>query len=257
MRSVRPRRGRLQVTAIVMARRTRWRSASWASRSAAASGCRTALDRRVCRQGAKAATQALLRLVGHRDRPARLAVAATGQGVANARRVLIMPGRFHQDAPHQRVAGARDGAPSMFLAAGMFAGHEPDVRHQRARRAKPPEVVQFAEQQHRRQGIDAPKTAQPAHGVAVRVSAARSPPGGYPIPAAVPPSDRSLRGNRRPPRARRRICRLHRVACGRSASEAAPPEALAALGHHYYHPAHGRGSTYDCVLTVFKDSRSW
>ena len=90
--------------------------------SSVAFATRSITDRR---QGAKAATQALLRLVGHRDRPARLAVAATGQGVANARRVLIMPGRFHQDAPHQRVAGARDGPRRCFSPLECSPGTSP------------------------------------------------------------------------------------------------------------------------------------
>ena len=58
----------------------------------------------------------------------------------------------------------------MFLAAGVFPRHEPEIRHQGARRLKPPKVVQLGQHHHRRQRLDPPEAPQPPHRVLVGCS---------------------------------------------------------------------------------------
>ena len=57
----------------------------------------------------------------------------------------------------------------MLLAAGVFAGHEPEIRHQGARRLKPAKVVQLRQYQDRGQRVDPAKTAQPRHWLSIRI----------------------------------------------------------------------------------------
>ena len=57
----------------------------------------------------------------------------------------------------------------MFLAAGVLAGHESEIGHQRARRLEPTKVVQLRQDQDGRQGVDAPEAAQPRDRLSVRI----------------------------------------------------------------------------------------
>ena len=113
------------------------------------------------RQFPKAAAQTLLRLVRDRNDTPRLPLAPPRQGDTDARAMLVMPRRFDQQPPHQCVPGARDAAAAMFLTGGVLAGHESEIRHQRAGRLEPTKVVQLRQDQNGRQGVDAPEAAQP------------------------------------------------------------------------------------------------
>src|SRR2546422_10241165 len=73
------------------------------------------------RQFAEASTQSLLRLIGNRNHARRLSFAPTCERHADTRPVLVMPRDFYQQPPYQRVTGARDAAPPMFLTARVFA----------------------------------------------------------------------------------------------------------------------------------------
>jgi hypothetical protein len=123
-----------------------------------------------CRQFAEAPTQSLLRLIRNRNHAARLAFASPREGDADARPVLIVPGGFHQQPTHQRVAGSRDAAAPVLLPAGVLARHQPEVRHQRRRRGESSKVMQLGEDQHRGQCIDAAETAQPPDRLPIRLA---------------------------------------------------------------------------------------
>ena len=83
----------------------------------------------------------------------RLSLAPPRQRDADARAMLIMPGRFHQQPPHQRVPGAGDATTSMLVPTGVLAGHQPQVRHQRRRGRESSHVMQLGQDQHGRQRI--------------------------------------------------------------------------------------------------------
>src|SRR5205809_8100500 len=100
------------------------------------------------RQLPEAPTQTLLRLVADRNHTPGLPLAPPRQSDADARAMLIMPGGFHQQPPHQRVPCAGDAATSMLFPAGVLAGHQPEVGHQRRRRGESSKVMQLGENQH-------------------------------------------------------------------------------------------------------------
>ena len=147
--------------------------------------------------------QPLLRLVRDRNHAGRLSFAPSRQGDADARPMLIVPRRFHQQPTDQRVARARDAATPMLLPAGVLARHQPEIRHQRPRRREPPKVMQLGQDQHRGQRIDAPETAQPPDALPIRLASRRSRPAARPTPRVAPQCDRSPADSRRRPRARR------------------------------------------------------
>src|SRR2546430_975390 len=122
------------------------------------------------RQLPEAPTQTLLRLVGDRNHTPRLPLAPPRQGDADARPMLIMPGCFHQQPSDQRVPCPSDAATAMLLAAGVLAWYQPEIRHQRRRRGKSAKVMQLGEDQHRRQRVDASKTAQPPDRLPIRLA---------------------------------------------------------------------------------------
>ena len=118
--------------------------------------------------------------------------------------MLIVPGRFHQQPPDQRVARARDATAPMLLPARVLARHQPEIRHQRAA------ARETAGSRAARPGSASPSTcrcpgssatSRPVRGTA-RV--ARSRPAARPIPRAAPRCDRSPTDSRRRPPARRR-----------------------------------------------------
>ena len=107
--------------------------------------------------------------------PLRRRVRAT----PDARPMLIVPRRFHQQPADQRVAGPRDAAAPMLLAAGVLARHEAEIRHQRARRLEPPKVMQLGQDQHRGQRVDPPEAPQPADAVRDTAPSRRSRPAAH------------------------------------------------------------------------------
>ena len=72
----------------------------------------------------EAPTESLLRLVRNRDDPPRLSFAAPRQRDADARPMLIVPRRFHQQPSDQCVPGPRDPAAPMLLSRGVLARAE-------------------------------------------------------------------------------------------------------------------------------------
>ena len=84
-------------------------------------GCRFVFRR----QRPKASTQALLRSVRDRDDARGLSFAPSRQGDPDAWTMLIVPGRFHQQAPAERVARARDGATPMLSPVESSPGTNP------------------------------------------------------------------------------------------------------------------------------------
>jgi hypothetical protein len=125
------------------------------------------------RQFPEAPTQPLLRLVRNRNHAPGLSCAPPRQCHADARAMLIMPRRFNQQPPHQRVPGTSDAATPMLFATGVLAWHQPEIRHQRRSRGEPSKVMQFGEDQHGRQRIDATETAQPPDRLAIRLALGR------------------------------------------------------------------------------------
>ena len=75
-----------------------------------------------------------------------------------------MPGRFHQEPADQAVARARDPAAAMFLTAGVLAGYQSEIGHQRAGRLEATKVVQLRQDQDGREGVDARKQRNHATG---------------------------------------------------------------------------------------------
>ena len=126
-----------------------------------------------------------------------LSLAPPRQRDADARAMLIVPRRFHQQPPDQRVPGARDAAAPMLLAARVLARHQPEIRHQRRRRREPPKVMQLREDQHRRQRIDAAETPQPADRLAIRLALGDLRQPRVQFAAAAPRCDRSPTDSRR------------------------------------------------------------
>lgn len=115
----------------------------------------------------KPSAQALLRLVRDRDHPRRLARAPRFEGAPDARAMLVVPARFHQDPADQCIAHLGDAPAPMLLAAGVLAGHQAQERHQRAGRAEATEVMQLRENQHGGQRVDAAETAEPPDRLAI------------------------------------------------------------------------------------------
>ena len=120
------------------------------------------------RQPSESTAQSLLGLVRDRNHPGRLVLPSFRERHADVCAVLIVPRRFHQQPPDQRVARARDTATSMFLAARVFTRHETEIRHQRARRLEPPKVMQLGQDQDRGQRVDPSEAPQPADRLAIR-----------------------------------------------------------------------------------------
>jgi hypothetical protein len=120
-------------------------------------------------QQAKAAAQALLRLIGDRNDASGLPLASARKRHPDARAMLIMPRRFDQHPPDQCVAGTRDATAPMLLAAGVLARHEPEIRYQCARRVEAPKVVQLGQNKHGRQRVDPPEAPQPADLLSIRL----------------------------------------------------------------------------------------
>jgi hypothetical protein len=77
------------------------------------------------RQFPETAAQTLLRLIGNRNYAPRLPLAPPRQGYTDARAMLVMPCRFHQQSPDQRVACAGDAAMSMLLPLESSPGTSP------------------------------------------------------------------------------------------------------------------------------------
>ena len=69
----------------------------------------------------EATAQTLLRFVRDRNHAAWLPLAPPRQRDPDARPMLIMPGRFDQQPPDQRVPRPRDAAAPMLLPAGVLA----------------------------------------------------------------------------------------------------------------------------------------
>ena len=103
------------------------------------------------RQTPEPATQSLLRLVCDRDHAGRLSFASSREANAEIRSVLIVPRRFHEQPADQGGAGPRDAVPPMLLATGVFAWHQPEIRHDCARRVEPAKLMQLGQDQDRRQ----------------------------------------------------------------------------------------------------------
>ena len=122
------------------------------------------------RQLVEPPTQPLLRLIRYRKHPPRLSFAPAGERDADARPVLVVPRNFHEQAPDQRVSGAGDAAAAMLLTARVFAGHQPEIRHQGRRRGESSKVVQLGEDQHRGQRVNAAETAQPPDRRSIRLA---------------------------------------------------------------------------------------
>ena len=144
------------------------------------------LGRRLMFRGqlSEPSTQPLLRLVRNRNHSAGLTLAAAGERDPDRRAMLIVPRRFHQHPPHQRVPRSCDATAPMLLPAGVLAWHQPQIGHQRRGRREPSEVMQLGEDQHRCQRIDAPETAQPPDPFPIRAPSPRSRPGAHPIPCS-------------------------------------------------------------------------
>src|SRR6267154_6680919 len=83
--------------------------------------------------------------------------------------MAVVPRRLDQQAPDMEIPGARDATLATLFAARAFAGHESQIRHQRARRAEATEVVELGHQADRRDGVDAAEAAQPRDGLAIRL----------------------------------------------------------------------------------------
>src|SRR5262245_56566304 len=97
----------------------------------------------------EAATQSLLRFICNRNHSAWLTFAPACERGPYIRSVLIVPRRFNEQAADEPVTRARDAAPAMLLAGRIFAGHEPQICHQRPRRFESAEIVQLRENQDR------------------------------------------------------------------------------------------------------------
>jgi hypothetical protein len=121
-------------------------------------------------QASESTTQTLLRPVRDGDHMPGLSLPSARQRLADARSVLIVPGGFHEEPADQRVAGAGDAAPSLMFAALVFARHQAQIRHQRPRRGEPSKIVQFGQDQHRRQRVDPAEAPQPTDRHAIGIS---------------------------------------------------------------------------------------
>jgi hypothetical protein len=65
-----------------------------------------------------------------------------------------MPRGFDQQPADQRVTRACDATAPMLLARGVLTWHEAEVCHQGTGRVEPPKVMQFGQDQDRRQRVD-------------------------------------------------------------------------------------------------------
>ena len=83
--------------------------------------------------------------------------------------MLIVPRGFDQDPPDERIAGLRDAASSRVFATGVLTGDEAQIGHQGASARKPPEVMELGDNDHRGQGVDPAKTAQPGDRLTIRL----------------------------------------------------------------------------------------
>ena len=76
--------------------------------------------------------------------------------------MLVVPAGFDQYPPDQRVPHLGNAAPAMLLPAGVFAGHQPQERHERPGRREATEVMQLRQDEDRAQRIDSAEAPQPA-----------------------------------------------------------------------------------------------
>ena len=76
---------------------------------------------------------------------------------AGARPVAIVPHRFHQQRPRQRVARLRDRPAAVTVPAGVLPRDQAEMRHQRPPRRESLEIVELGKQQQRGQRVDAPE----------------------------------------------------------------------------------------------------
>src|SRR6185503_17445233 len=91
-------------------------------------------------QGRHAPAQAQLRLPGDGLHGFGGALLAGVDVLADARGKAIVPGRLRQQLPGVRVARLGDAAARGLVATGLFRGHQAEVTHELARRAKALEV---------------------------------------------------------------------------------------------------------------------
>ena len=90
----------------------------------------------------------------------RCAALTLPEGIADEGMVAVMPGGFDEHAPQVGVAGFGDGAASLFVAAGMLRGDEPDEGHRAWGRGEAPWVAEFGSDGKGGQIVDAAKAAE-------------------------------------------------------------------------------------------------
>ena len=151
------------------------------------------------------------------------------EGAPDARAMLVVPARFHQDPADQRVAHLGDAPAPMLLAAGVLA------RHQARGRPSTPGPSRSGGSHAAPRGSAWPSACRCRGNSATTRRAPdtapgrRSPPGARPIPEAGPPCDRSPADSRRRRRARPRASRSScRPTDDGPASNSAPRSAVRA-----------------------------
>src|SRR5439155_23992623 len=90
--------------------------------------------------------------------------------LADARRVLVVPGGLDQQPAGVARAGLGDVAAVALLAGGVLRRRQAEEAHQLARGGEAAQVAELGEQPERGDRGDAAKTAQPAHRVAPRLT---------------------------------------------------------------------------------------
>jgi hypothetical protein len=100
------------------------------------------LELAACHQVSKALTQPLLRRPGDLLDFGGRTLCASLQDRGLACGMTIGPGCFDEYAPDMAVAGLGDATAALALAAGVFAGHQAQIRHQLGRVGKSREIGQ-------------------------------------------------------------------------------------------------------------------
>jgi hypothetical protein len=107
--------------------------------------------------------QSLLRFPGDHPHFLALVFLAFLDGFADLGFQTILPGRFGQHSPAMRVAAFGNAALPSFIAAGAFAGCQPEKVHERSGIGEPNEVSDLGHQRHGLEHLHAAQTHQCAH----------------------------------------------------------------------------------------------
>src|SRR4029079_15962907 len=89
-----------------------------------------------------------------------------GDALADAGRVLVVPGGLDQQPAGVPRAGLGDVSTVALVTGGVLAGGQAEKAHQLARGGEAPEVAERGQQRERGQGRDAAEAAQPADRIA-------------------------------------------------------------------------------------------